>query len=334
MSDAVDLRNVSKVYRKRIHALRDVSMTVRRGEIFGLLGPNGAGKSTLVKIMLTVVRPTQAEGTLLGKPIGYKPVLRQVGYLPENHRFPRYLTGRQVVEFFSALAGVDRKTRRRRAAELLTTVGMDGQADRRISEYSKGMMQRIGLAQALGADPDLVVLDEPTDGVDPSGRRDIRQVLIELRERGKTVFINSHLLSELESVCDRVAILVRGQIARQGTIDELTIAKQCFLFEIAPGEGVWPTTQVALHGAFLPGPEPTPTAPARGKLTDEVWCEFDGSILRIGKTDPNEVQGVLDALRRHGLVIRRMHVLRPSLEDLFFEAVADSSQSATAEVQS
>src|SRR5258708_6508464 len=228
---AIDLRNVTKLYPGGVHALRGIDMRVRRGEVFGLLGPNGAGKSTLVKIMMTVVRPTRGEGTLLGAPVGDKATLARVGYLPENHRFPRYLTGRQVIEFFGALAKVDRPTRRRRAAELIETVGMADAADRKIATYSKGMAQRIGLAGALVNDPELVLLDEPTDGVDPGGRRDIRDVLGRLREQGKTVFVNSHLLSELEVISDRVAILVAGQVARQGGMDELTVAKQRYEIE-------------------------------------------------------------------------------------------------------
>ncbi len=184
-SPAIDLHHVSKIYRRRIHALHDISLTVRRGEVFGLLGPNGAGKSTLIKIMMTVVRPTRAQGTLLGQPVGNKSTLASVGYLPENHRFPRYLTGRQTLEFFAALSGVDRLTRRRRSAELLDTVGMTPWADSKVASYSKGMMQRIGLAQALVNDPDLVLLDEPTDGVDPVGRRDIRDVLLRMRRTAR-----------------------------------------------------------------------------------------------------------------------------------------------------
>ncbi len=321
---AIDLHDVVKTYRRRVRALQGVSMQVNRGQIFGLLGPNGAGKSTLVKIMLTVVRPTHAAGNILGRPIGHKPTLRRVGYLPENHRFPRYLTGRQVIEFFSALSGVDRPTRKRRSAELLETVGMSAWGDTKIGQYSKGMMQRIGLAQAMGPDPDLLVLDEPTDGVDPSGRRDIRQVLLSLRERGKTVFINSHLLSELETVCDRVAILVGGKMARQGAISELTAAKQFFLFELVPSAELREQLRAALPGAFNPTTPPAPQVPWRGKLPDQSWCEFDGTHLRIGKTEPPDVQEILDALRRHAIVIAKMHVVRPSLEDLFFEALADS----------
>jgi ABC-2 type transport system ATP-binding protein len=232
---AIDLRDVAKIYKGKVHALQGIEMRVRRGEVFGLLGPNGAGKSTLVKIMMTVIRPTRAAGTILGSPVGYKPALRRVGYLPENHRFPRYLTGRQTLEFFSALQKVERPVRKRRSAELLETVGMGAWADKKVSTYSKGMMQRVGLAQALAADPDLVVLDEPTDGVDPVGRRDIRDVLVRLRDQGKTVFVNSHLLSELEMICNRVAILVKGLVAKQGTLDELTVAKQRYDIEVEMG---------------------------------------------------------------------------------------------------
>jgi ABC-type multidrug transport system ATPase subunit len=219
-----------------------------------------------VKIMMSVVRPTHARGTVLGRPVAHKPTLARVGYLPENHRFPKYLTGRQILDLFGALAKVDRPTRRRRAAELLEVVGMTGAADRKISTYSKGMAQRVGLAQALINDPDLVVLDEPTDGVDPEGRRDIREVLQRLRGEGKTVFINSHLLSELEVISDRVAILVGGRVARQGTIDELTVAKQYYEVEVEPGPDRPATRRTLL--AAVPGKlvevAAAPALPAQG----------------------------------------------------------------------
>jgi ABC-2 type transport system ATP-binding protein len=245
---AIDLKNVQKVYKGKVHALQGIDMRVRRGEVFGLLGPNGAGKSTLVKIMMTVIRPTRADGTILGHPVGHKPTLRQVGYLPEQHRFPKYLTGRQTLEFFGALAKVDRTTAKKRAGELLSTVGMADWGDKKVSTYSKGMMQRVGLAQTLMSDPDLVVLDEPTDGVDPVGRRDIRDVLGRLREQGKTVFVNSHLLQELEMICERVAILVRGRVVKQGTIDDLTRAQQRYDIELAEAD---PTALAVLRPRIL-----------------------------------------------------------------------------------
>ncbi|MCZ6835591.1 MAG: ABC transporter ATP-binding protein, partial [Planctomycetota bacterium] len=190
---AIDLHDVKKVYKGKIHALRGIEMQVHPGEIFGLLGPNGAGKSTLVKIMMTVVHATQAKGTMLGQSIGHKPTLQRVGYLPEHHRLSAYLTGRQTLEFYAALAHVNRADRRKRSQELLEVVGMKEWANKKVGSYSKGMMQRIGLAQAMMNKPDLIVLDEPTDGVDPIGRRDIRDVLIKLKDEGTTVFLNSHL---------------------------------------------------------------------------------------------------------------------------------------------
>ncbi len=314
---AIDLHDVTKFYRGGTCALAGVAMRVRRGEIFGLLGPNGAGKSTLVKIMMTVVRPTKAEGRILDRPIGHKPTLARIGYLPESHRFPRYLTARQVLEFFGALSKVDRPTRKRRAGELLETVGMKEWADQKVATYSKGMMQRIGLAQALIADPDLVVLDEPTDGVDPVGRRDIRQVLGRLREEGKTVFVNSHLLSELEMICDRIAILVRGKVARQGTLDELTIAKQRYEVEMMPN-GKPPTlAELAEKIAITAKDDRSGTLPAG------QWVELADHTLRIGTVDPADVQTIIDALRAQGRTIRRLESVRPSLEDLFIEAVSD-----------
>jgi ABC-2 type transport system ATP-binding protein len=353
---AIDLHDVTKVYKGRVHALQGIEMRVRRGEVFGLLGPNGAGKSTLVKIMMSVVRPTHARGTVLGRPVAHKPTLARVGYLPENHRFPKYLTGRQILDLFGAMAKVDRPTRRRRAAELLDTVGMAGAADRKIVTYSKGMAQRIGLAQALINDPDLVVLDEPTDGVDPEGRRDIREVMNRLRGEGKTVFINSHLLSELEMISDRVAILVAGRVARQGTIDELTVAKQRYEIEVEPGADPLATRRAVLAAvrgtlagvAAPPAPPapgtPPPSAPPlnyagpppllpasgaarlpvlRGALDDGTWAELEGTTLRVGADGAGAVQPIIDAFRAAGLVVRRVQPIRQSLEDLFMEAVAD-----------
>jgi ABC-2 type transport system ATP-binding protein len=320
---AIDLKSVSKTYRRRVHALRDVSLQVRRGEVFGLLGPNGAGKSTLVKIIMTVVRPTAADGAILGRPVGHKPTLARVGYLPENHRFPPYLTGRQSIEFFAGLSGVGRAQRRRAAAELLDVVGMTAWADTKVGQYSKGMMQRVGLATALAADPDLILLDEPTDGVDPLGRRDVLDVLLKLRARGKTVFINSHLLSELESVCDRVAVLNKGQVAVQGTMSELTSRRQFYLFETHHGDGAAAAVIAALPGVF-DGAEPGLLI--RGKLSGGQWCELEGAVLRVGIADPLEAQAVLDALRRRGLIVKRMHLVKPSLEQLFVEAIGRGTE--------
>ncbi len=325
---AIDLAEVGKIYKGKIHALKNIQMRVREGEVFGLLGPNGAGKSTLVKILMTVIRPSQCKGTMLGEPVGSKHVLRRIGYLPEHHRFPNYLTGAQVLDFYAALNEVPRRLRRRRIPELLDLVGMQDWGSTRISKYSKGMRQRVGIAQSLMNDPDIVLLDEPTDGVDPVGRRDIREILAELKSRGKTVFLNSHLLSELEMVCDRVAILVHGEVARQGTIDELTAGQECYEIELA---GEQPAQQLA---AALPGMVRFDKAEAdstdlarrvggRGELTTGEWIEIDHGVVRVGTTDPAIVQPIIDKVRAHGAVIKSIQPRRPSLEDLFMAAVAD-----------
>ncbi len=299
---ALDLRRVAKTYRGKVHALRGIEMHVGRGEIFGLLGPNGAGKSTLVKILMTVISPTSCEGHMLGSPVGHKPTLARVGYLPEHHRFPDYLSGAQVLDFFAAMTNVPRAERRRRTPELLDLVGMRDWANKKVRGYSKGMRQRIGIAQALTNDPDLVLLDEPTDGVDPVGRRDIRNIMIEMKRRGKTVFINSHLLSELEMVCDRVAILVQGVVASQGTIDNLTSHQERYEIELA-GTGLQPV--------------PPPKLPTGEEVS------LSGSMLTVKTADPVRVQPIVDALRAQGAVIRSMKPVRPSLEDLFMQAVTD-----------
>lgn len=312
----IDLAHVAKTYRGRVHALRGIEMHVRPGEIFGLLGPNGAGKSTLVKILMTVIRPSACRGTLLGQPIGHKPTLQRVGYLPEHSRFAEYLTGAQVLDHYGALSRVTRAQRRRRAAELMELVGMTEWANRRVRSYSKGMKQRVGLAQALINEPDLVLLDEPTDGLDPVGRRDVRAVLVELKSRGKTVFLNSHLLSELEMVCDRVAILVQGVVATQGTIDELTGGQHHYLIELA------------VNGAPAPADSIEKILGARvelrqGRLPTGHAVDVEQGVVRVATADPLIVQPLLDALRAGGIVIRALRPVRPSLEDLFMQAVTD-----------
>ena len=332
---AIDLQHVAKTYRGKVQALRGIEMRVRRGEIFGLLGPNGAGKSTLVKIMMTVVRPTKAVGTILNQPIAHKPTLRKLGYLPEHHRFPRYLTGRQVLDFFAALSGVHRAQRRRKASELLELVGMAADADRRVSTYSKGMMQRVGLAQALVNDPELVVLDEPTDGVDPLGRRDIRNILERLRTEGKTVFINSHLLSELELIADRVAILFAGQVVKQGTIEELSIDQQRYEIEVAADSTSLGQVTAAMFAAMeqafgKPKITPLPASPgtplgATLQFPTGAAIEHRGTIVRITSTSPEDAQPWIDVFRRANLPIRRVQPVRPSLEDLFISIVDQSN---------
>ncbi len=305
---AIDLQGVHKTYRGKVHALRGIDMRVGRGEVFGLLGPNGAGKSTLVKILMTVIRPSKQRGHLLGHPVGHKPTLARVGYLPEHHTFPGYLTGAQILDFYGAMAGVVRSDRKKRIGALLDMVGMTDWADKKVKGYSKGMRQRVGIAQSLMNDPALVLLDEPTDGVDPEGRRDIRGIMNRLRDEGRTVFINSHLLSELEAVCDRVAILVQGTVERQGTIDSLTQDQRRYEIELVGTEAPEVRQALSCDG---------------NTLTTGESLEVERNVIRIGTDDPVVVQPLVDAVRAAGLTIRSLRPVRPSLEDLFMEAVRD-----------
>ena len=323
----IDLQGVEKRYGRKVHALKGVDLRVHGGEVFGLLGPNGAGKSTLVKCMLTVVRPTAASGTLLGSPIGHKPTLSRVGYLPEHARFPRHLTGRQVVSFYGAMAKMPSAERKKRTDELIDLVGATDYADRKVGGYSKGMQQRIGLAQAMVNDPDLVVLDEPTDGVDPVGRRDIREVLGQIRERGKTVFVNSHLLSELEVICDRVAILVKGKVAQQGRIDDLTLDQRYYQVTFDwTRENAKPEAVGQALGLQMKVKDPGAKTPVLRGTKDKVWFELFGPKLSIGVERPADAWPIIDKLRGAGLVIRGVQPMRPSLEDLFMQ-VADQASS-------
>lgn len=296
---AIDLADITKTYAGRVRALDGVSMQARRGEIFGLLGPNGAGKSTLVKIMTTIVRPTTARGTILGAPIGHRPTLARVGYLPEHHRFPQYLTGRQCVEFFGAMSLMRRPERKARAAAMLEVVGMGAWADRRVGSYSKGMQQRTGLAAALVNDPELVILDEPTDGVDPVGRREIRDVLIRMRDEGRTVFLNSHLLGEVEMVSDRVAIMLKGRVEAQGTTAELTHDSRAW--------------RVTIEGA----------APAWAPEFGVASADGARSHIDFKSDDLALLQSLIDRLRAGGAVIVGVRETRESLEDLFMRLVRD-----------
>ena len=311
---AIDISDASKTYKGKIHALRGVDLRVGRGEVFGLLGPNGAGKSTLVKILLGIVRPTTCEGTMLGAPIGDTPTLARVGYLPEHVRFPEHLTGRQALHYVGRLLSVPRPERVRRAEDLLDHVGLKDRASTRVGGYSKGMKQRLGIAQSLIGDPDLVFLDEPTDGVDPMGRRHIREMLLKMRDEGKTVIVNSHLLGEVESVTDRVAILVNGLVRRFGRIDDLAVGKTGYVVEFEPH----PAKDASdLLGALVGAGEP--------RLPTGERVEILESRVRVETHDAAKIQPFVDALRAANVVVRSLNYTRPSLEDLFVEAVEESN---------
>jgi len=298
---ALELHGIRKVYRGGIEALAGMSLRVPRGCLYGLLGPNGAGKSTLVKILTTLIRRTGGSGTMLGRPIGDRRALQRIGLLPEHARFPDYLTGRQVIEFSAGLQDVGASETRERTGRLLDLVGMSGAADRKVRGYSKGMKQRIGIAQALVNDPEIVFLDEPTDGVDPEGRRDFRLLMKQLREEGRTVFINTHILSELEPIVDRVAIISQGRLLGEGQLDDLRTEKPGYRIEF---EGQLPSELVV-------------ALQAEGGEIGPGFVAMETS--RVG-----DIQALIDRLRAGQVVISGIQRKTQSLEDLFMGLV-DSS---------
>jgi ABC-2 type transport system ATP-binding protein len=227
---AIETRDLTKIYvsrwtRREVRAIDGVSLQVARGTIFGLLGPNGAGKTTFVKTLLSAVRPTNGSALIFGRDASDPSARRPIGYLPENHRFPTYFTGAGMLDFYAALSGVDAARRKKLIPEQLELVGLGQWASMRIGKYSKGMLQRLGLAQALIHSPEILILDEPTDGVDPVGRRQIRDILGQFEARGVTIFVNSHLLAEVETLCREVAILHKGKVALSGKMHDLTAGK-------------------------------------------------------------------------------------------------------------
>ena len=283
----------------RIEALRGVSLTVEHGEIFGLLGQNGAGKTTLVKILLGITKLTDGAAQLLDEPAGTVRVRRRVGYLPEDHRFPDYHTGASLLDFYGALLEMPRGERRRRIPEVLELVGIKGRMYYKIRTYSKGMKQRLGIAQAMLHDPEVIFLDEPTDGVDPVGRREIRALMQQLKEKGKTIFLNSHLLGEVELICDRVAILQQGEVVRAGSVAELTHLQNHFILGLAPGQ-TFPREDVQKEGYSV--------SPS-------------GDLWEISLRDFQSIDPVIDLLRQRGLSIRHLVEKRQTLEDLFVQTV-------------
>ena len=245
----VQIEHLTKVFkipmrRERVVAVRDLSIKVEPGEVYGLLGPNGSGKSTTLKILLGLVSPTRGQTKVFGEDSALVQSRRDVGFLPENPYFYKFLTGEETVRFFGKLSGLGGAELEKRVKELLELVGLGEAADRRVGGYSKGMLQRIGLAQALVQNPRLVILDEPTAGVDPIGSRQIRDLILRLRDEGFTVFLCSHLLEQVQEVCDRVGILFRGRMRREGRLEELISIEDLTTLTL---EGASPELLVRIH---------------------------------------------------------------------------------------
>ncbi|MDP2211643.1 MAG: ABC transporter ATP-binding protein [Candidatus Aquicultor sp.] len=216
----IETHDLTKLYGEKV-GCEKICLSVGEGQIFGFLGPNGAGKSTFVKMLVGLIKPTSGTAKLLGAPLGDVAARRRLGFLPENFRYQDWLSGRELLYYHAALAFIPRHERESRIDEVLRMVKLSAAADGKIKTYSKGMQQRVGIAAALISDPDLLFLDEPTSALDPIGRLEVREIITSLRDRGKAVFLNSHLLSELEMICDSVAIIKGGRVVEEGTLTEL-----------------------------------------------------------------------------------------------------------------
>jgi ABC-2 type transport system ATP-binding protein len=297
---AVETNGLTKFYGGgAVKALDDVSLSVSSGQIFSLLGPNGAGKTTLVKLLLGIVLPTRGGGKIAGRTIHSHHSHENIGYLAENHRFPEYLTAEQTLRYFGRMSGVRDETLARRIPELLELVNLSGWINQKIRKYSKGMLQRLGIAQALINDPDILFLDEPTDGIDPIGRRKIRDLLISLRNRGKTIFLNSHLLSEVERISDEVAILKNGQLIEKGRVEDFILLKEQFKIKM---EGDHSTIFDFCN---------------REKID---IGQSDGQYI-IKVSDRGQLNHLIDHLRKNDVEIEAIIPYKISLEDFFIDVL-------------
>jgi ABC-2 type transport system ATP-binding protein len=315
--------------RRRVEAVRGVSFTVRRGEIFGFLGPNGAGKTTTLKMMMGLVFPTRGRSEVLGLPAGSRGAKRRLGYLPETPYFYEYLTPEEFLDFAGALSDVPARERGPRADRLLARVGLEHARGRALRKFSKGMLQRIGIAQALMGDPELVILDEPMTGLDPIGRKEVRDLILELRQQGKTVFFSTHILPDVESTCDRVAIVVGGRLRSVGPLASLLSAQLL-------------TTEVVVHPAAAGGagragsgagaglPEVPPGArrlPIGGGRAAGADPDADVVVELPAEAD---VDGFLRAVLARGSSVVSVTPRRESLEDLFVREAGTRSPEVSA----
>jgi ABC-2 type transport system ATP-binding protein len=298
-ASAIEVRGLRKVFRTtvtrgRITALDGVDLAVRPGELFGLLGPNGAGKTTAVKILLGLTHPTEGSAFISGLPVSDPESRRSVGYLPEGHKIPGYLTARQALSIFGRMSGIDAATIKRRSGELLEMLRIAQWIDVRVKKFSKGMTQRLGLAIALIHSPKVLLLDEPTDGVDPVGRREIRDLLREEAKNGTAVLLNSHLLSEIEMTCDRVAVLRSGKVVAQGTVDALT--RRSAKYKV---------TATAVDDALLA----------------QFHAERVNGHIELSVDDLQQLNSLIDQIRARGGLVSELAPLRSTLEDVFVDLV-------------
>lgn len=306
-TEIVQVRDVVKDFRpgfglRRKRVLQGVSFEVLEGEIFGFVGPNGAGKTTTLKILMGLIRPTEGSAAILGRDVAESEFRDQIGFLPENPYFYPYLTAREILDFYARLSGVDSSRRAARVDELLEMVNLTLAADARLRTFSKGMLQRVGVAQALIHDPKVVFLDEPMSGLDPIGRKEIRDVILALRAAGKTVFMNTHILHDVEMICDRVAIIVKGVIRHQGLIEDFLPESEV-------------STAVVLAGL---APE------VAASIEEDFDCELRGLGERVELVLASKtLQKVLAVALESGAEVVSVTPHRNSLEDVFMSAVRE-----------
>jgi ABC-2 type transport system ATP-binding protein len=300
---AVEASQLVKVFRSRwrrreVRAVDGISLSIEPGTTFGLLGANGAGKTTFVKMLLSSVHPTSGHAKLFGIDSREVRARMPIGYLPENHRFPTYFTGAGMLDLYGSLSGMDAASRRKRIPELLDLVGLKDWGDVRLGKYSKGMLQRVGLAQAILHEPKLLVLDEPTDGVDPVGRIHIRQILQSLEAKGTTIFINSHLLAEVEAFCRDVAILHKGKVALTGRVKDLTATKG---FRLTAAGG--------------------PDSLRAGLEARGAGVTVQNGVMHFQFATIEEANAAIDELRQARSVVRSLAPSVSTLEDVFVSTV-------------
>jgi ABC-2 type transport system ATP-binding protein len=290
---------------RRVTAVDDLSLAVKEGEIFGFVGPNGAGKTTTIKMLMGLIFPTRGRAFIFDAPIPSQAAKARIGYLPENPSYHEFLTGTAALRFFATLAGVPRREQRRRCGELLELVGLTHAADRQLRKYSKGMQQRLGIAQALVSDPAFVVLDEPMSGLDPIGRREMRDLILDLKRRGKTVFFSTHILPDVESLCDRVGVIAEGRLRDVGPLHELLSARV---------QSVEVTAIV---------PEGARDAVARGRLVSR-----EGDRMTVAFDDEAVADAAVRALLAAGGRLTAVAPHRETLEDFFVRRLAEDGPEA------
>jgi len=328
---AIETRDLCKTYvegvlrRKRQEALKGVTLRVERGEIFGLLGGNGAGKTTFIKTLLGIIRKSGGEARLLGFPAGDRRGRKLVGYLPENLRVPRHLTGYTALELYGNLSNVSSSVIRQRRGPLLEKVGLSERAKDPVRTYSKGMLQRLGLAQAMLHDPELFILDEPTDGLDPLARSQVRGYLTDLKKQGKTIFLNSHILQEVELICDRVAILDKGVLKRVANVAEITSGRVAVGALGGNGQPHPAPEELELH-LDLSGNEAA-IRQTLGSFPIVTWQPFSATDFRLVTRVPQQaaVDELIDRLRAAGISIINLSRRRVSLEEAYLEIVAEAA---------